>query len=327
MKNCFRATLFCLFLLQKFLFSYESDMDYRYQESYTFGTFTVGADWLYWKTTQTEFDFGNKITRTGSLSEEYFNSRALKPKFNYSSGFKIYGYYTTNDDSLKFSISYSHIPSHAKKNGDGNLAEIEFDSLFSSDSSILSSSLLFSNFRSKWFSSVNICDLDIEKRFCLCDCIEMMPHLGVRFFGLSQIFKLKSSFDSAFFKSKFRGQISALGIEGGVTGSWQIFEQLSLVAHIGGAVMYAFSHNHARLEAFSFYEGSDEIKHKKEYQFGIPMFDAFIGLTYFNTFFCYDVNFHLGWEEHIIFDTNKLFSHRSGNTNLHGLTLGGEISF
>ena len=60
---------------------------------------------------------------------------------------------------------------------------------------------------------------------------------------------------------------------------------------------------------------------------GIPMFDAFVGLQYANTWNNFGFNIHAGWEEHIIFDTSDFSLSSSGTTTLQGLTLGASVAF
>jgi hypothetical protein len=296
------------------------------------GDFSIGADWLYWKTEQTGLNFANDITIENSGAN--VTSRTLKPKFKYDSGYRVFCDYVTQDGLWKFCASYSHIPSDAKRNFSSGLFT-EFASIINTNIPFLGllSGTSLNSLDAKWHSTVNYFDFDVSRTFNLCSNLNIMPHIGLRVLWMHQKLSLNATSIPEIgpglitFNSHLKGKFTGVGLEGGLKGIWQIYDGLSLVGHVGGSVLYSDFHNSGSLHA-----GTDDVDQftasyrDKNYK-GIPTFDSFIGLQYVTCVYGYQTNIHAGWEQHVIYQTNEFALTDSGSTTLQGLTLGAGITF
>lgn len=310
------------------------EVDYYPQQDCgcAWGTFSVGAEYLYWKTEESKLQYGAAVSGTMIGADLIIESRVLKPKFQYDSGYRIFADYTTCDCLWQFSAAYTHMPTHASNHFATSMVSMNFASIFNVNFPILSiiSSTALEETNSKWSADTNYVDLDCARTFVICHGLEITPHIGARILWMDQTFRLNgSSVEELTFNTKLTGELCAGGLQGGLNAAWRFFDNFSIIGNVGGAVLYANFHNHGRLEGLSIseVESSIDIKYKDNNRKGIPMFDAFIGLQYENCFDQFAINIHAGWEEHIIFSTNEFSISDSGNTTLQGLTVGGSVSF
>jgi hypothetical protein len=305
------------------------------------GTFSVGGDWLYWKTEETKLEYGAiiKQTRTGTNTDRA--AKALIPKFEYDSGFRVFADYTTCDELWKFSAIYNYIPSKASNAFSSTNIQTDYATLLNVNFNfpilnlIATTQYLYTSIGSDWDSTVNYFDFDTSRTFQVCSNLELIPHGGFRVLWSDQTLRLAgvatdisttSPLDLSF-TGKLSNNISAFGLEGGLNLCWKIYRNFSLVGSVGGSVLYASVHTRGGLEILYENDTSLTPNYKEHDRYGIPMFDAFIGLVYQGCFCKFDWNVHVGWEEHIIFDTNSLSLNNSGNYTLQGLTLGAAVSF
>lgn len=310
--------------------------DERYDNCNTqeccWGTFTVGGDWLYWRTDETKLDYGSEISGIVEGNNQVITAKVIKPKFKHESGYRVFANYETCDQLWKISAIFTHAPSNAKNNlNTMSMANMDFITIFNANFPILSaiSQTPLNTISSKWNNSVNYLDLDISRSFALCDNLQIVPHIGLRGLWQNQTFKIFGNSDTLAFNTKLKGHIHSIGLEGGLKAAWRIFQGLSLIGDVGGSILYSQSHNKGTLNAFSS-EGdssSVDISYKNKFRKGLPMFDCFVGIQYAASVWDYSFEAHVGWEQHVIFETNDFSLSGAGNMTLHGLTLGGSIAF
>lgn len=296
------------------------------------GTFGAGADWIYWRTDQTNLTTDVEVEVE---SPNEVNIKALSPKFQYHNGWRVFADYTTCDRLWTFAAIYTHLPSSAKRSAnEGPLVNSDFARLFEASpiaAAFLEDSI-FSSLDANWNSSFNYLDLVAFRAFNVCETIQIVPYIGARGLWTEQKFRLAAEFDVEAiipaFASKLKAETAGVGLLGGVKGNWQIFNGFSLVANVGGAVLYSWHRNHADLDIFADDAVLLSVSFKRDkLNHGIPMFDAFIGLVYENTWNNFGFNIHAGWEEHIVFDTHDFLLNATGNTTFQGLTLGAGVRF
>lgn len=292
------------------------------------GSFTIGGDWLHWTVEDTQGFFANDVTvEAESEGSVAISSKALKSKTKYSDGFRIFGDYTTADKLWKFSADGVHISSkgkHAFESLEGNNFALLIDNNFP----LLTIPFTFNLLAAKRDFSITYADIDISRAFSVCECLEVVPHIGFRGYWRDQTFKIAgtSSVDEFSFAAKHTGKISGGGLEGGVKASWKIWDNLFLRGDIGGSVLYISNRNKTEFVATDI-DGDVAIRTKFSDCRGIPSFDAFIGLEYSSTLCNFGYSIHVGWEEHIFFDEDTFSLVGNGNTTLQGLTLGASVSF
>jgi len=341
MKEIFLKLSITLTLLINISYAHINSDDCCPLESCERGSFTIGGDWLYWKTQETKLEYGASIEQTFDGLKEDRDSKILKPKFQYDSGLRIFADYSTCDTLWKFSAIYSYMPSDASDyftatSPSGNFASLlNVNFNFPILNLISTTQYLYSSMNSKWNSTVNYFDFDASRKFQICSNLELLPHAGIRALWSNQTLHLNGTASDVSitnpkdlsFTSKLSNNISAFGLEGGLNICWKICRNFSLIGNVGGSLLYANIHTSGQLDIL-YDDGTSLTPHYRDRdQYGIPMFDAFIGFEYKGCLCRVDYNIHLGWEEHTIFNTNTLSINGSGNYTLQGLTLGAALSF
>lgn len=299
------------------------------------GTFSIGADWLYWKSEEARLDYASAVTTREGDGTLDINAKVLRPKFKYDNGYRIFADYTTPDRLWKISAIYSHIPSHARNDFNSGstmgMMSMTFISIFNVNFPVLSaiSEVELESINSKWKSSINYFDLDLSRCFQVCDYLEITPHIGARGLWMDQSFNLRGTGEGLLFSSRLKGKLSSYGLEGGIIGTWKILERLYLIGNLGGSILYSNSHISGTLNGNieGEFPQTIGISFRDKQHRGLPTFDAFIGLKYISCFSNHNFDIHVGWEHHIIFNTNQFSLAGSDNTTLQGLTVGGSIAF
>lgn len=277
------------------------------------GSFSIGADWLYWKVEQQRMAIGGR----GEIGEnDQLKIKVLKPDFKYNNGFKIFAGYTTQDQLWNTTITLSHMPSHASIRA----LNIAFDGTnFGLPNGTADVDM-------KWNASINYLDLDIERRLVFCDDLEIVPHIGVRGQWICQKVKLKTTLAN-FPSMKYKNDLNGIGLEGGCWGSWNLPFGVSLIGHFGGALVYTKVHNTVRLPNPIALDQTSELD-APSYISNVWI-DSFLGIAYSRSFDCFTVNFRAGWEHHLIMDTNQFspIAGGDGNMTMQGLTVGCAVEF
>lgn len=341
MKNKLLKITSILLLILNAAPIYADGYDPRCPQRCDLGNFSVGADWLYWKTEESKLDYGAAVTSVGSNDNIVISSTILAPKFEYNSGFRVFANYKTCNELWNFSAIYTHVPTTASSHFtavDG--PQTNFASLFDATFPIFTaiSSTTYSSLHSRWKTCFNYFDFDVARTFSFCECLQIIPHIGIRALWLHQVFGLSgvanpsiavalADGENPVFSSKLSSCLTSVGLEGGLNGAWQICENLSLVGSVGGSILYASVDSHGTLVAVNTIDNTVKIKYKDHNCIGMPMFDAFIGVSYDKCCENYNFNVRLGWEEHVIFNTNPFSISDSGTYTLQGLTLGAAVGF
>lgn len=310
---------------------FDSDSDCCFTNECCSGTFSVGGDWLYWKSEEAHLEYAAIVDISGTAEEQIISSKVQRPKFTYDNGYRIFADYVTCDQVWKIRAAYTHVPTSAKNSFDAtSTVSMNFANIFKSNFPIFTaiSDATFQQLDSKWNSALNYFDFDISRQISVCDSFQFMPHIGLRGLWLDQTFRLNGIAEEVlFFNSKLSEKIGAFGLEGGIKAIWNIWKGFSIVADVGGSVLYARFKNSGILVAEGFIITATAIEYATKVTNGIAMFDAFIGLQYETNVSNFGINVRAGWEEHIIFNSNQFSLSTSGNMTLQGLTLGGAISF
>lgn len=293
------------------------------------GKMTLGADWLYWKVQQDGISPGRIIVE----KDEHLDFVAKKTKGihtdpKWKSGFRINLGYELPCDCWDVNICYTYMPSNDKL--------VDFTSEEEEEKTF--SSVLFNDdfdfFASKWNLTLNNIDLDIGRTVCFGECLKVRPHVGFRATWFDQKFRAVGAtgseettilFDALSTKQKFQGY----GVEAGLWADYRLSCGLSLIGHFGGSILYS-KFNVRTKEASGMIVSEDTTIFsatigKDSFFTATPSLDYFVGLQYADTMCDMLFNVRLGWEQHVLFDTNRFLS--SGNLSGQGLTLGLEVGF
>lgn len=294
---------------------------------------SLGADWLYWKIQQDGITPGSIVTTDDTAVPTLGAASAVRPHFKSDSGFRVNLGYEIPGEPWVANITYTYLPSHAKTTPFAALSTAE-------TFNPADGSTAFNTFESKWNLSSNNIDFDIGNTIDFKGCLSLRPHIGFRAVWFDQKFRsfgtaldtttLTTSFTENVIKEKFQGY----GVEGGLWMNYQLLGEyssgLSLVGHIGGSILYSkFSVRSTRESGdFTF---ADPLTvsllnvSSSSFYTATPTLDYLVGLQHSCNFCATQVDLHIGWEQHILFDTNRFLS--SGNLSAQGLTLRLELGF
>lgn len=293
--------------------------------------FTVGADYLYWKTEQTGLIVANETTVTNSGNT--FTSKPIRPSFKYDSGYRIFADYTTSDSLWKYCLTFTHAPSTAKSSFSSD-EFTEFATVFPVNIPLLTilSGTSLNGLDTKWKSCLNYLDFDVSRKFNVCQNLEIAPHMGVRVMWMHQRLNIDMTFvpdigPLVSFNSVLRSNFTAVGLEGGLKGTWKMCDDLSFIGHIGGSLLYSNFHTCGDLANVTVGATPYTNSYKNSSHRAVPTFDSFIGLQYTPCLWGYSANVHVGWEQHVLFQTNDFSLSDTGSTTLQGLTVGAGFNF
>ena len=279
------------------------------------GSFSIGADWLYWKVEQQKMAIG---VHGEAIGHNQVKLKVLKPNSEYSNGFKAFVSYTTQDQLWSTSLTATHLSSDASLKASNDFSK---GKAFFFDGANFDFPKEGSDIDMRWNASINYLDLDVERRLTFCDDLEITPHIGLRGQWISQKVKF-TSLTSKINGVRFNNSLNGIGLEGGCWGSWNLPFGVSLIGHFGGALVYstvrdAIKENHGELEMSAPGYVSN------------AWIDSFVGIAYSRSFDCFSVNFHAGWEHHLVMNTNyfSILNDGHGDMTMQGLTLGASVEF
>ncbi|HEV8052088.1 MAG TPA: Lpg1974 family pore-forming outer membrane protein [Parachlamydiaceae bacterium] len=293
------------------------------------GKVTLGADWLYWKVQQDGVVPGSIVTTTDStVTPSVTTANKVRPNARWTNGFRVNLGYELPCDCWDVNLAYTYMPSHA--------GVTHFVAAGANESFLINNLgvLPLSTFSSKWSFHGNNLDLDIGRSVAFGECLTVRPHVGLRSTWFSQ--KVQSfgtvvgvedavTYHRVSVREKFRGY----GVEAGLWTDYKIGGGVSLVGHFGGSVLYSkFKvHNAGTTGSLTgVLENSTALFSESDsYHTATPTVDYFVGLQYADTMCDKIVRAHIGWEQHVLFDTNRFLS--TGNLSTQGLTLGLDVGF
>lgn len=298
----------------------------------SYGSFAVGADWLLWRTEETQLNYAAEVSGTFTPTLD-ISSTILRPKFEYKNGFRVFTDYTTPNNCWTFNGVFTHVPGGGKNNVDElGMNGVNFGQLFSAAFPILTavSSAMYSDLSADWDNHVNYFDVTTARTFNVCRNLDVSPYVGVRGLWVCQSLRLAGSglngTDPVTFTSTLRGRVCVGGIQGGLNGAWDLYKGFSIIANVGGAVCYGSFKNTGSLNMTTI-DGLSRISYSDIPYKCLPMFDAFIGVRYLTCVQGWGIDVHAGWEQHIIYEVSNYSLNGSGAMSLEGLTLGGAVHF
>ena len=292
------------------------------------GKVTVGADWLYWKVQQDGVSPGAVVTSVTADNLTTVTTRKAHPDFKWTNGFRINLGYELPCDCWDVNLAYTYMPSHAKINNfiAGDDVTVRFLPVGATDS--------FTQYASKWDFNGNNIDLDIGRTVSFGECLTVRPHVGFRTTWFDQKFRSvaalgdvaqTASFERFSVKEKFQGY----GVEAGLWTDYKLGCGVSLVGHFGGSILYSKFKIKSSVVAGTSVLGEETITDlafsSESFYAATPTLDYFVGLQYADTLCDMIFKARLGWEQHVLFDTNRFLS--TGNLSTQGLTLGLDIGF
>lgn len=304
------------------------------------GKVTVGADWLYWKVQQDGLLPG--ITATGVIgeTESVFTTRSHRPNFKWDNGFRVNLGYEMPCDSWDLNLSYTYMPAKASVTSvvaEGDITFTPAPQL--ADFAPVFPSNTIVGMASKWNLTANNVDLDIGRTVSFGENLTVRPHVGFRATWFDQKYRsvialtpgeTTVSAVALSLKEKFQGY----GVEAGLWTDYKLGCGLSLVGHFGGSILYS-RFNVTREGALTttvtigdqppVVVSSTLIRNSETLYTATPSLDYFVGLQYADTLCDMLFKARLGFEQHVLFDTNRFLS--SGNLSTQGLTLGLDVGF
>lgn len=294
------------------------------------GRFFVGAEWLYWKTEQSKMEFGANVDQVVTAAGVDVTSKIIAPQFSYQSGVRALAGYETADQEWAFTASFVYAPGKGRSTTFDNPAlMMDMVSVFNVNFPILTAlqGTPLDTISGVWDVDNYYLDLDVLRNFSFCNKIQLSPHIGLRVLWSDQTFDLAGAGATAgvSFTSRLKEQITGVGLEGGLWGTVDLVRGFSLVGHLGGSLLYSELRNSGSLAVDN---GTLlNVNYRYNTHQNLAMFDSLIGLQYITECYAKPITLFLGWEQHLIFETNQFSVNGGGNMSLQGLTLGGAIAF
>jgi len=205
-------------------------------------------------------------------------------------------------------------------------------------------------YSAKWNATLNNMDFDLGRTVAFSECFKLRPHVGFRAAWFDQNLKFNDAYtyntgaaatdwtvattNAYSAKSKFTGY----GVETGLFSEWNLGYGLTLVGHLGGSILYSefkvkseqvsqsITTSLATVNSANIVTVNSLSSFKDTIHTGTPTVDYFVGLQYADTVCDMMFSAVIGWEEHIIFNANRLNSD-AGNLSTQGLTLGLQLDF
>lgn len=312
------------------------------------GKMTIGADWLFWNVQQDGISPGKIIvenvqdkTTKKDTQVPYTKTRGIHNDPKWSNGFRVYLGYELPCDCWDAYLTYTFMPSHDKNKDFKAKGTTGFGSTYHDRE--------FEFFASKWDLSWHTLDLDLGRAVCLNDCLKLRPHVGLRATWFDQKFHSFGAieaiglapriaiFDALKLKQEFQGY----GVEAGLWADYKLSCGLSLIGHFGGSILYSKFDVHnkdvmgminlgdaplnSKTNNHKNFVITDATIGKDTFYTATPILDYFIGLQYADHVCDMHFKIYAGWEQHVLFDTNRFLS--SGNLSGQGLTLGLQVGF
>ncbi|MEI8125052.1 MAG: Lpg1974 family pore-forming outer membrane protein [Parachlamydiaceae bacterium] len=312
--------------------------------SFCDGKITLGADWLYWQVQEDGLNLGTAETATPNFGlATDLDKHNTNPKFQYENGYRVNIGYELPCDSWDLDIAYTYMPASARTPNFSSDDTTTGQFFVNSDSFPIlddfDNSGIAQGFSGKWDANLNCVDVDMGRTVCFGECLKIRPHIGFRAAWMDQklyanLFVNVDTTETVDNLAKMKETFTGYGVEGGLWGDWQLGCGFSVIGHVGGSILYSeFNIHQSSLIVTTTGIGSDDVivaettsRLSETIHTGTPTMDYFVGLQY-DDCFC-DMLFSMvaGWEQHIIFDANRLSTHR-GNLVTQGLTLGMQVGF
>lgn len=301
------------------------------------GKVKFGAEWLYWKTQQDNMAVAG-VSEINVETPNFFDACVEEPKFKFTSGFRVNLGYELPCNCWEANVIYTYVPVQSNKR---HLVATDTQEILTLEDADLIPGFVdnIQELSQRWDLTINNIDVDIARTITFNECISIRPHAGFRTLWYTEKQRVAAVVDdfygtgedefnhlSSLGKNKFRGY----GVEAGLWGSWQIGCGFSLIGHFGGSILYS------KFDVTKFYdltfvaEGEETIdvesaKICHSIRTATPTMDYFLGLQFADQMCDMSFAIRAGWEQHILFDTNRIFG--NGNLSTQGLTLGLEVGF
>lgn len=295
------------------------------------GQFTIGGEYLYWRTDQknivsyvTQRSINDRNSEEGVPQQNFWH--VFDPDTKFESGYRVYAGYEFPCCQWEIGASYTYIPGKADLH---LVREDGFQPII----------WTFDEIDGKWNSTFSYFDLDLARNLAFGECFTLRPHMGFRAIWGDQKWRDTNVFAYPYIydpnintapecnKQEYQGY----GVEGGLWAEWNVACNFSVVGHFGGSIVYNRS-THKNTFVFGHLDETGvtpadvTITRKTVYQ-AIPSVDYFLGLRYASCFCDWEISAHAGWESHVWFDLGNVFLFEKGNFSTQGLTAGLEVGF
>jgi len=301
--------------------------------SYCNGRFIIGADWLYWQSEQDNQPVANLTTvATGTTITS--DTKSINTIFKAQSGYRVTLGFETNNEGWEANAIYTYVPGKGHTKTTTPIAGQTISTPFT-----IATGDTITSYTSKWKMNLNMLDLDVSRKLCCGNTFTIQPHVGFRALYITDkltaampltlptgLADIATGQATGILKEDFYGY----GIEGGLWATWDFGCGISLVGHFGGSVLYSkFRVNSYSRDVHTFTTGLPSTTFSDTssttYRTGTPTVDYFAGLEYSNQLCGWEFDAHLGWEQHVFFNVNKLLN--EGNLYTQGLVLGLDAKF
>lgn len=164
------------------------------------GNLTIGAEWLYWKTTEDSLTIGTILDFSKAQNTpDVINAAFASPKLNFRTGIRLNMAYEVPCDGWDIDLCYTYIPGKANIRTfstsdpinlqfEPNTLDFPFFATFGRSFQYVPPSVV----NACWTLHINNLDIDLGKTVHLLTCLKIRPHIGFRALWLDQHYRYKA---------------------------------------------------------------------------------------------------------------------------------------
>jgi len=299
------------------------------------GDLTLSADGLYWNAHQEgmEYAIGNEVhvpVLNPSPEElqrlnNLINAKYEIPRSNWEFGYRFGFNYSNPCDGWDVGIQWTHFHTRSNIHVETNPSENEsLIALWSAFSPAQGQTTFARDIETSWKVALNVVDLELGREFWISPLLSLRPFMALRYASLFQDLDIEHKGGSwsprmSPAQDPFHGEVQldndykGIGIQSGLDTTWRIGCGWALYGHIAGSILYGcFSINHdeqIRL-AISPFDKTKILSTKDHFRASRAVLDLSLGVQW-ATLICdckYGVAARLGWEHHLFFHQNQMWS-------------------
>lgn len=322
------------------------------------GSLRLRADALYVKTNEDGIDFCDEVTFSSNVvsgvDTPITKVRALVPSFDRHWAFRVGLGYEDPCSCWGVDFNWTHLNNRAHRH-----KEVDYTGQTAGTFKYLVP--LWASRELRGFScegslhlNLNLYDLEVGRYFCICDCVNIRPHIGLRGASIRQSYNIETlgpddtlTFDDDI---KLRNQFKGVGIRGGLDSKWDIGCGVSLFGQAAASILWGSfrvnSHERfvERVTATGEVDTHETFHLRNHFHSAKGITDLAIGLSWDYECACNQwIDLRIAYEHHLFFEQNHFRNDvfdpdesegsnfrrikNPGDLSFHGLVLGASYRF
>lgn len=290
---------------------------------------------LYWNASQDGMEFGIETAVTvptvnPTLSEvdelnHLVESKPLTPSISWDFGFKLRGGYCSPCDGWDLSVQWTQFHNHTStRNEQREEDNHTLIALWSAFAPFILSNPYARCIKTDWKVELDLVDLELGRAFWVSRQASIRPFIGLRYGRLDQGFDIfymggtwspRTNPTQAGFSNEvcLNQQFHGTGIHSGLDAQFFFGCGISLYGSLAGSILYGkfrIEHDESNREIVSPFEKCKLLETNESFRAARAVLDLSLGAEW-RAMICkckYDLRIRFGWEEHLFFHQNQLWT-------------------